>query len=126
MGYTALFQQMASHGFVVVAPKSCSDGCTKPGGMSKYTQCNGLPPVQPVHWPSYYGLCGRMGYSVPRHRTTFAVIVVLWVRDTGEQLKAIEWARNQSESPTPIDPVFHAINFSGGVGIAGHSMVHIE
>jgi len=60
---------MASYGFVVAAPKSCNEGCTKPGGSSKYT-CAGLPKVQPAGWPGYYG----------------------------EQMKTIEWAKNTSSS----------------------------
>ena len=36
LGYTALFNQMASFGFVVAAPKSCNEGCKQPGGLSKY------------------------------------------------------------------------------------------
>jgi dienelactone hydrolase len=34
-GYFTLWRQLASHGFVVVAPKSCSVGC-KAGGWSTY------------------------------------------------------------------------------------------
>jgi hypothetical protein len=47
LGYNALFNQLASYGFVVAAPKSCNEGCTKPGGPSKYTACAGLPGVAP-------------------------------------------------------------------------------
>ena len=32
-----LFHQMASHGLVIAAPKSCSTGCKKPGGASNWT-----------------------------------------------------------------------------------------
>ena len=32
IGYHALFHQIASHGFVIAAHKSCSFGCKKPGG----------------------------------------------------------------------------------------------
>eukprot|EP00041_Stephanoeca_diplocostata_P023372 m.572835 g.572835 ORF g.572835 m.572835 type:complete len:295 (-) comp22274_c1_seq1:793-1677(-) len=71
-GYYSLWTQMASHGFVIVAPASCSLGC-KNGG-----------------WSTYYL----------------------------EQLKCIDWARNQSEK----DPILSMIDWSMGVGIVGHSM----
>jgi len=89
LGYTFLFKQMASYGFVIAAHKSCSTGCNKPGGMNPWTKCNGLPPTSPTSdWPGYYG----------------------------ETLKTIEWAKNSSGG------VFDLIDWSTGVGIAGHSM----
>ena len=38
----------------------------------------------------------------------------------GEQLKAIEWARNMTA--TSADPVFQTIDWAAGVGAVGHSM----
>ena len=88
LGYAALFHQLASYGFVIAAPTSCSTGCVMPGGASNYTACGGLPFVEPYNkgWDSYYG----------------------------ESLKTIDWARNNA-TRLPI-------NWTAGVGIAGHSM----
>lgn len=44
-----------------------------------------------------------------------------WAPYFGETLKTIDWARNSSLTDGS-DPVFQLINFSPGVGIAGHSM----
>lgn len=71
-GYYSLWTQIASYGFVVVAPASCSMGCEDGG------------------WSTYYL----------------------------EQLKCIDWARNQSK----IDPILAKIDWDMGVGIVGHSM----
>jgi dienelactone hydrolase len=96
-GYDEFFHQLASYGFVVAAHKSCSLGCSKPGGANKWTSCAGLPEVEPAGqgWSEYYG----------------------------ETLKTIEWARNESVSDEgDRDAVFSLIDWSAGVGIAGHSM----
>lgn len=70
LGYALIFHQMASYGFVVAAHKSCSNGCSC--GASRWTACNGLPPIEPSKgWPEYYG----------------------------ETLKTIEWAKNSSGDP---------------------------
>ena len=93
LGYGAFFFQLASWGFVVAAPDSCDVGCTDPSGGAPWTDCAGLPNVQPALWPAWYG----------------------------EQLKAIDWARNMSRGGS-ADPVFQTIDWSAGVGVAGHSM----
>ena len=93
LGYAELFYQLASYGFVVAAPDSCDFGCTDPSGGAPWTDCAGLPDVQPALWPAWYG----------------------------ELLKTIDWARNQTANAT-ADPVFATIDFGAGVGIAGHSM----
>eukprot|EP00756_Hemistasia_phaeocysticola_P019682 Hpha_TRINITY_DN15677_c7_g1::TRINITY_DN15677_c7_g1_i1::g.100037::m.100037 len=67
IAYQRLFADIASYGFIVVAPSGCSYGC-KDKVESPYTDCGGLPPVAPNGWSSYYG----------------------------EQLKAIEYGTNQS------------------------------
>ena len=67
IAYGALFSQLASHGYIVVAPEDCnSNGCGDKVN-SPYTDCAGLAPVKPSGWSSYYG----------------------------EQLKSIVWAREQ-------------------------------
>jgi len=93
-GYTRHFNQLASFGFIIVAPSTCNTGChdkTK----SPYTDCNSahLEKSSPV---------------LPGFGTWF-----------GEQLKAIEFARNMSETS---DPIFAMMDSAAGVGIAGHSM----
>jgi len=90
LGYSYLWNQMASFGFVIVAPSSCNVGCDDRSN-APYTDCAGLRSLEFSNFNSYYG----------------------------EQLKAIEWARNMSAS---VDPVFSLVNWSKGVGIAGHSM----
>jgi hypothetical protein len=95
LGYTALFSQMASYGFVVVGTFSCNTGChdTHLPKNSRWTACGGLPPLQPLGqgWDGYYA----------------------------EAFKIIDWARNGSSSSS--DPLFSLIDFDG-VGIVGHSM----
>jgi hypothetical protein len=94
LGYTELFNQIASYGFVVAATFSCNTGCTdrKP---SKYTACGGMLPLSPIGmgWDVYYG----------------------------ELFKMVEWTQEQSQNISS-DAVFHQIDQSVGVGIAGHSM----
>ena len=90
-GYAVLFAQMASYGFVVAAPLSCNDGC-RDQVNAPYTDCAGLPSVQPANWPSYYG----------------------------EQLKTMEWAHSAGKEGS--DPILSLIDWDAGVGIAGHSM----
>ena len=92
VGYWNHFMQLASYGFVVAAPDSCDVGCTDASQGAPYTQCAGLPPLQPALWPAWYG----------------------------EQLKAIDWARNMTASGA--DPIFQTIDWAAGVGVAGHSM----
>ena len=91
LGYAELFYQLASYGFVVAAPDSCDVGCTDPSGGAPWTDCAGLPDVQPALWPAWYG----------------------------ELLKTIDWARNQTANAT-AEPVFSTIDWGAGVGIAGH------
>lgn len=90
IAYERLFADMASYGFVVVAPSGCSYGCKDKVG-APYTDCAGLPDVSPNGWGSFYG----------------------------EQLKGIEYAKNQSSAG---DAVFSMVDWSAGVGISGHSM----
>jgi len=93
LAYASHFYRLASWGFVVAAPDSCDVGCTDASGGAPWTNCAGLPDVQPALWPAWYG----------------------------EQLKAIDWARNQSAGGSS-DAVFSTIDWEAGVGIAGHSM----
>jgi hypothetical protein len=53
-GYAVIFGQMSSWGFVVAATMSCNSGC-RDKVNSPYTDCAGLPAVEPAGWPSYYG-----------------------------------------------------------------------
>ena len=95
IGYHYLFAQLASFGYVVAAPASCSLGCHDEVN-APYTDCAGVLPVaQPSEgdakgWDSWYG----------------------------EQLKTIQWARNMSRA----DPVLALVDWAAGVGVAGHSM----
>ena len=95
IGYTNLFSQIASYGFVVVAPFSCNLGCADAHAArdSRYTECGGQLPLAPLNmgWDAYYG----------------------------EAFKLIEWAANHSQS---ADPFFSLIDYAAGAGIAGHSM----
>lgn len=93
VGYWNHFSQLASYGFIVVAPDSCDVGCTDASRGAPYTDCAGLPPLPPS---------------------------LIWAPWYGEQLKAIEWARNMTESSS--EPVFKTIDWDAGVGAAGHSM----
>jgi len=69
-GYGKLFELLASHGYIIVAPRDCNaDGCGDKIN-APYTDCAGLPPVKPDGWASYYG----------------------------EQLKSIVWARDQKKA----------------------------
>jgi dienelactone hydrolase len=90
IGYSALFTQIASYGYVIAAPASCNDGC-KDTKNRPYTDCAGLPQIASAGWNSWYG----------------------------EQLKTIVWAKNQS---TAAEPIFSTVDWSAGVGVAGHSM----
>ena len=94
LGYTALFGQMASYGFVVVGTFACNTGCHDAHNSSRWTACGGLLPLQPTGegWDSYYG----------------------------EAYKIIDWATNMSS--TSADPAFGLIDFAAGYGIVGHSM----
>lgn len=72
--YGSLYSQLASHGYIVVAPADCNaNGCGDKVN-SPYTDCAGLPPVAPSGWSSYYG----------------------------EQLKSIVWAREQKAAGDEI------------------------
>ncbi len=95
LGYTALFGQMASYGFIVVGTFACNTGCHDAENSTRWTACGGLLPLQPLGmgWDSYYG----------------------------EAYKIIDWARNMSELPTS-DPVFSMIDFDAGAAVVGHSM----
>jgi len=94
IGYVDLFGQIASYGFVVVAPDSCNTGCTDPSQGAPWSDCAGLP--EPT-------CCG------PQYSPWYA-----------EGLKVIDWAKNMSDAKQ--DPLFQLIDWSQGVGFAGHSM----
>jgi len=91
IAYGQLFSQLASHGFILAAPEDCNTNGCGDHVNAPYTDCAGLPPVAPTGWASYYG----------------------------EQLKTIEWARNQSATD---DPIFAMLDVDVGAAIAGHSM----
>lgn len=96
LGYAKLFAQMASFGFVIVAPNTCMFGCADKV-KSPYTDCNQV--ARTGKNPEFPG----SGWNT-------------WF---GEQLKAIEWARNQTET---ADPIFKLLDTTVGTAIAGHSM----
>lgn len=74
LAYGSLYSQLASHGYIVVAPADCNSfGCGDKVN-SPYTDCAGLAPVSPSGWSSYYG----------------------------EQLKSIVWAREQKTAGDEI------------------------
>jgi len=84
---------MASYGFVIAAPFSCDVGCNDTSRGAPWSDCAGLPSVSPgPEWAPWYA----------------------------EVLKTIDWARNETAAGT--DPNFALIDWSVGVGIAGHSM----
>lgn len=78
---------------MIAAPDSCSIGCTDKSKGRPWTDCSeGL---------NSDGLFGP------------------WY---GEQLKAIDWMRNQSLANASAPAFFRTIDWSTGVGVAGHSM----
>jgi hypothetical protein len=93
-GYSALFQQISSYGFVLVATLSCSTGCHDESLGAPWTDCAGMLPLLPPDqgWSAYYG----------------------------EGLKLIDWAKNETDLGE--DPIFQLINWDAGVGVTGHSM----
>lgn len=93
LGYWAHFEQIASYGFVLAAADSCDVGCTNANKGAPFTDCAGVPPLPLPLFNSWYG----------------------------EQLKTIEWAHNMSAGGS-ADPVFQSIDWTAGVGVAGHSM----
>jgi S-formylglutathione hydrolase FrmB len=86
-----LLSQLASHGFIVASGETCNAAGCGDKVNAPYTDCAGLAPVAPDGWASYYG----------------------------EQLKTIEWARNQSKLG---DEIFQRLDVQAGAAIAGHSM----
>jgi hypothetical protein len=93
-GYADLFAQIASYGFVLVAPDSCDFGCTDPSRGAPWSDCGGLPDVLPN--------------------------ATLWAPWYAEGLKLLDWAKNMSAAGN--DPVFSLVDWGKGVGYAGHSM----
>ena len=96
LAYTNHFAELASYGFIVAATFSCNWGCDpNVTALTRWTQCAGLPPLKPLGegWDMYYG----------------------------EALVVVDFARNASAAG--VDPVFAAIDWAAGVGVAGHSMV---
>lgn len=94
LGYAKLFSQMASFGFIVVAPNTCNFGCADKV-KSPYADCNQV------------AVTGKNPDAAG------------WNTWFGEQIKAIEWAGNQSKAS---DPIFKMLDAAAGVAIAGHSM----
>jgi len=94
LGYTRHFNRLASWGFVVVAPNTCNNGC-KDAVKSPYADCNSVA-VNGKN-PDADG----------------------WNTWFGEQIKAIEFAQNQTAAEHPI---FKTVDWEVGVAIAGHSM----
>jgi len=94
LGYAKHFSQLASYGFVVVAPNTCNFGC-KDAVKSPYADCNQVA-VTGVN-PDAAG----------------------WNTWFGEQLKAIEMSRDLSKSG---DAIFETVDWDTGIAIAGHSM----
>jgi hypothetical protein len=92
-GYAHHFEQLASYGFVVAAPDSCSIGCTDKSGGAPWTDCaKGL--AFDGEWGAWWG----------------------------EQLKTIDFVRNQSLHNASAPDFFRSVDWSAGVGVAGHSM----
>lgn len=94
LGYAEHFNQLASWGFVVVAPNTCNLGCSDKV-KSPYADCN--------------------QFAVTEKNPDAAG----WNTWFGEQLKSIEMARDLSKSG---DAILKNINWDVGVAIAGHSM----
>jgi len=90
-GYTAMFNQLASWGFVLVAPNTCNLGCSDPV-KSPWADCN---------------VAAVTGKNPDADG---------WNTWFGEQIKAIDFAKQQK------DDIFDLINWDVGVAIAGHSM----
>ena len=91
---TLTHTQLASYGFIVVAPFSCDSGCKDKTHDARWTSClPGLPPVGGEAWAPWYA----------------------------EGFKAIDWARNMSANVSAA-PIFHHVNWAAGVGLVGHSM----
>jgi dienelactone hydrolase len=94
LGYATHFGQLASYGFVVVAPNTCNFGCSD-AVKSPYADCNQVA-VKGKN-PDADG----------------------WNTWFGEQIKAIDMARDLTKSG---DAIFETIDWDAGVAIAGHSM----
>jgi dienelactone hydrolase len=93
LGYANHFEQLASYGFVVAAPDSCDVGCIDKSGGAPWTDCAAGIALDGA-WSAWYG----------------------------EQLKTIDWVRNQSLTNASAPDFFRTIDWAAGVGIAGHSM----
>lgn len=92
LGYEALFEQIASYGFVVAAADSCDVGCIDATRGAPWSDCGGLPNIIIETWSAWYA----------------------------EGLKVIDWAKNMTDAKQ--DPIFQRIDWEKGVGYAGHSM----
>jgi predicted dienelactone hydrolase len=90
LGYTRLFNDIASYGFIIAAPNACNMGCSDTVAHP-YADCNPTAQATSGGWSTWFGM----------------------------QLKAIEWAQNQS---AVADPILSMLDNDAGVGIAGHSM----
>eukprot|EP01079_Euglenida_sp_SAG-EU17-18_P011725 gene11725-320_t len=95
-GYTALFEQIASWGFVVAATKSCNTGCDPPCSPACQCSCMGSASLLTLNntWAEHYKVQPQVA-----------------------QLQTLDWAKNMSSS-VPLS----SINWTAGAGIAGHSM----
>jgi len=94
LGYAEHFGQLASWGFVVVAPNTCNFGC-KDAVKTPYADCNQV------------AVTGKNPDSEG------------WNTWFGEQLKAIEQAQELSKSG---DVILSTVDWEAGIAIAGHSM----
>lgn len=94
LGYATHFAQLASYGFVVVAPNTCNFGC-KDSVKSPFADCNQV------------AVTGK-NPDADGWNTWF-----------GEQIKAISMSRDLASSG---DSIFGSINWDVGIAIAGHSM----
>jgi len=72
LGYTRLFNDIASFGFIIVAPNTCFSGCSD--RQMHYADCNPSAKHTAGGWSTWFG----------------------------EQLKSIEWAQNQTDAEDKI------------------------
>lgn len=94
LAYSEHFSQLASYGFVVVAPNTCNFRC-KDAVKSPFADCNQVA-VTGTN-PDADG----------------------WNTFFGEQIKAISMSRGLAKSG---DAIFKSIDWNAGIAIAGHSM----
>ena len=133
LGYTALFGQMASYGFVVVGTFACntarSFGRPPRAGAPRLDVCSLPPCASPRHPPPPPPFPFLQGCHDARNSSRWTACGGLlplepvgkgWDSYYSEAYKIIDWARNMSESSG--DAVFKLIDFDAGAGVVGHSM----